>query len=107
MAFNLTIDCNDLLHGAINNQVSTARSCPLRSKPNPPLRGPRIRVSCKPTAIKADVPEGDPNHSMLAGVRSNMAVSSVEASFRPALLVVDMQEDFCPPVSRYLYDLPQ
>lgn len=27
-----------------------------------------------------------------------MAVSRSEAPFKPALLVVDMQEDFCPPV---------
>lgn len=27
-----------------------------------------------------------------------MAVSTPEESFKPALLVVDMQEDFCPPV---------
>ena len=28
-----------------------------------------------------------------------MAASNAKASFKPALLVVDMQEDFCPPVS--------
>lgn len=27
-----------------------------------------------------------------------MAVSTSEEPFKPALLVVDMQEDFCPPV---------
>ena len=28
-----------------------------------------------------------------------MAASNAKVSFKPALLVVDMQEDFCPPVS--------
>ncbi len=34
-----------------------------------------------------------------------MAVSEVEGSFKPALLVVDMQEDFCPPVSSCSHEL--
>lgn len=31
-----------------------------------------------------------------------MAYAELEDSFRPALLVIDMQEDFCPPVSGFL-----
>ena len=29
-----------------------------------------------------------------------MASSDAKGSFKPALIVVDMQEDFCPPVSK-------
>ena len=34
-----------------------------------------------------------------AQASDRMAASNTKVSFKPALLVVDMQEDFCPPVS--------
>ena len=64
-------------------------------------------LSCFPPPLNDDDNSIRRSRAVLSRSRLRMAALEPAASFKPALLVVDLQEDFCPPVSGSTLSQPE